>query len=151
MNTAGKVQLNWTSQIRKLLQQMCPCSYNELLFHAIDLVPHAVARNSFGRRKQLAATVIGYACTITDGICSLRPAKDRFGSMKGTIAAMKQHGGIMPLDYMKKGTAKTYRKILLRLQWIEVQCDGLWQWIGPDDADYRVALELHRPRKGRSK
>ncbi len=141
------IKTDWYNQIKTLAQNMCPCKHNELLFHAIQLVPHAVSRNLFRRRRHLAATVISRVCKTTDGDCILRPASEKPCGMKGTIFALKQQGNINPLDYMKAGTANTYCPILRRLQWIEVQGDGSWQWTGPDDADHQIALRQHRPRK----
>jgi hypothetical protein len=144
MSSENKVQTKWTAEIRKLLQRMCPCSRNELLYHAIELVPHAIARNSFSRRKELAATVIGQACIITDGICALRPIKQKRDGMMAIISVMKRDGKINPTGNINPATAKRYRPLLVRLQWIEVQSNGEWRWTGPDDADYKVALELHQ-------
>jgi len=141
------IKADWCAQIRNLAERMCPCKHDELLFHAIQLVPHAVSRNLFRRRRQLAATVISRVCKTTDGDCVLRPASEKPKGMKGTIFALKQQGTIHPMDYMKTGTANTYCPILRRLKWIEVQDDGSWKWTGPDDADHQTALQHHRPRK----
>jgi hypothetical protein len=143
----NKVHLNWVSQINQLIKQKCPCVYNELLFQAISLVPHAVARNSFQRRKSLAATEIRRRCVITDDVCDLRPRKQRKKGMQWIIHELKERGTIEPLQHMKIGTVKTYKNVLQRMQWISMESDERWKWIGPSDADYRDAIYAHRGPK----
>ena len=140
-------QTRWCSQIRLIAERMCPCNHNELLFHAIAVVPHAVSRNSFQRRKELAKQVIRGCCDIVGDTCVLRPRKAQSFVMENCVAALKQYGVIDPLQYMVIGTVRSYQNVLRRMNWIEVQSDRQWKWIGPPDANYRDATNNHRSRK----
>jgi len=140
------IKTDWCAQIRNLAERMCPCKHDELLFHAIQLVPHAVSRNSFFVRKQRAKSLLKVFCVIDGDICISRPRRTRRSCMQNCVEEMKAHGISNPLDHMRPSSAATYRPILQKLGWIAVQPNGRWQWTGPPDADYRTAVRANHTR-----
>jgi len=134
----------WITEARGILADICPCSKDDAAAVLVSKMTTRAMETAMRDRTRsyvvVARQIISRLCNtgsfrVKDGIIEYDGTRTR---CTGTtvLETLKAKGRISEVDTgFTQDTARTYRFILKKMSWIQVEGKD-WLWIGPDSADW---------------